>query len=50
MPFFLDLTACVFYLYVWTFYHVRKCYINLQGEQGRDDEQKLANLNQDKGS
>lgn len=32
------------------FYHVRKCYIDLQGEQGREDEQELVNQNQDKGS
>lgn len=30
--------------------YVRKCYEYLQGVQGREDKQKLANKNQDKGS
>lgn len=32
------------------FDYVRKCYINLQGMQRREDEQKLAHQNLDKGS
>lgn len=32
------------------FDYFRKSYMNLQGTQGREDEQTLANHNQDKGS
>lgn len=50
MPFFFR-RNCLCILFICAdFYHVGKCYIEFQGAQGRQEEQKLANKNQEHAS